>query len=103
MAKRIMISQPMGGLTDEEIYKVRNKAIFHVVNDLGYIFENTFFKRFAEENDKKNKSLFYLAKSLEVMSNCDAVYFCKGWENKRGCRIEHETAKEYGLEIIYED
>ena len=28
--------------------------------------------------------------------------FCKGWENARGCRIEHEAAKAYGLEIIYE-
>ena len=23
-------------------------------------------------------------------------------ENARGCRIEHETARAYGLEIIYE-
>lgn len=26
----------------------------------------------------------------------------KGWENARGCRIEHEVAKAYDLEIIYE-
>ena len=31
------------------------------------------------------------------MSKCNAVYFCKGWENARGCRIEHETAKAYGF------
>ena len=46
--------------------------------------------------------LCFLAKSLENMSLCHAAYFCKGWENARGCKIEHEAAKAYGLEIIYE-
>ena len=45
----------------------------------------------------------FLAKSLEKMSLCDAVYFCKGWEQARGCRIEHEVAVAYGLNVIYEE
>ena len=45
----------------------------------------------------------YLAKSLENMSLCHAAYFCKGWENARGCKIEHDTAVAYGLDIIYEE
>ena len=32
-----------------------------------------------------------------------AAYFCKGWENARGCRIEHAAAVAYGLEVLYED
>ena len=47
--------------------------------------------------------LCFLAKSLENMSLCHAAYFCKGWENTRGCRLEHEAAKAYGVEIIYEE
>lgn len=50
-----------------------------------------------------NKPLYYLSQSLLRMSACDVVYFCKGWENARGCKIEHEVAKAYGLEIIYEE
>lgn len=41
--------------------------------------------------------LCFLAKSLENMSLCHAAYFCKGWENARGCRIEHDAAVAYGL------
>lgn len=37
------------------------------------------------------------------MSLCHAAYFCKGWENARGCRIEHDAAVAYGLEVLYED
>ena len=47
--------------------------------------------------------LCFLAKSLENMSLCHAAYFCKGWENARGCKIEHEAAVAYGLDIIYEE
>jgi hypothetical protein len=36
------------------------------------------------------------------MSKCDAVYFCNGWENARGCKIEHDIAIAYGLLTIYE-
>lgn len=47
--------------------------------------------------------LCFLAKSLENMSKCHVAYFCKGWQTARGCRIEHEAAKAYGIAIIYEE
>lgn len=47
--------------------------------------------------------LSFLAKSLENMSLCHAAYFCKGWEQARGCRIEHDAAVAYGLTILYEE
>ena len=36
------------------------------------------------------------------MSLCHAAYFCKDWEKTRDCKLEHEAAVAYGLEIIYE-
>ena len=56
-----------------------------------------------EERGVVQIPLCFLAKSLENMSLCHVAYFCKGWEDARGCRVEHEAAKAYGLEIIYED
>lgn len=45
--------------------------------------------------------LCFLAKSLENMSLCHAAYFCPGWEDARGCRIEHDAAVAYNLEVMY--
>ena len=45
----------------------------------------------------------FIAKSIENMSLCHIAYFAKGWENARWCRIEHEFAKAYGMEILYEE
>lgn len=105
--KKAMISQPMNGLTDEEIEKNRNKAIEHLER-LGYKVVSTLFtdEWYSESHMKargiENIPLCFLAKSLEKMSHCDVVYFCDGWEDARGCRIEHDVAEEYGLECIYE-
>ena len=105
---KAMLSQPMAGKTDEEIIATREKAI-KVLEDRGYEIVNTLFtdewysKESMTERGVVQIPLCFLAKSLENMSLCHAAYFCKGWENARGCRIEHEAAKAYGVEIIYEE
>jgi hypothetical protein len=106
--KKAMLSQPMGGKTDEEIVETRERAI-KVLEAKGYEVVNTLFtdEWYSHENMKKRGvvqiPLYFLAKSLEEMSLCHVVYFCKGWENARGCKIEHDAAVTYGLDIIYEE
>lgn len=108
MIKKAMLSQPMAGKTDEEIVATREAAI-KALEAEGYEIVNTLFtdEWYSSESMKERGvvqiPLCFLAKSLENMSLCHAAYFCKGWENARGCRIEHEEAKEYGLKIIYEE
>ena len=105
--KKAMLSQPMAGKTNAEIVSARDRAI-RVLREKGYEIVNTLFsdewysKEKMEERGVVQIPLCFLAKSLENMSLCHTAYFCKGWENARGCRIEHEAAKAYGLEIIYE-
>ncbi len=104
MRKIAMISQTMGGKTEQEILQTREKAVA-VLTEKGYEVLNTYFEdneQDLKEKGYENVPLYHLAKSLKYMSKCNAVYFCKGWENARGCRIEHETAKAYDLDIIYE-
>lgn len=108
MVKKAMLSQPMAGKTEAEIVATRDAAI-KALEEKGYDIVNTLF---TDEwyNDEQMKargvvqiSLCFLAKSLENMSLCHAAYFCKGWENTRGCKIEHDAAVAYGLEVLYEE
>lgn len=106
--KKAMLSQPMAGKTDEEIIVTRDNAIAALA-ERGYQVVNTLFTDEWYSTEKMQERgvvqipLCFLAKSLENMSLCHAAYFCKGWENARGCRIEHDAAVAYGLEIIYEE
>ena len=106
--QKAMLSQPMAGKTETEIIETRNRAI-EVLKREGYEIVNTLFTDEWYSNDAMKERgvvqvpICFLAKSLENMSLCHAAYFCKGWENARGCKIEHDAAKAYGLKIIYED
>lgn len=105
--KNAMLSQPMAGKSDKEIAETREKAI-KALKEKGYEVVNTLFtdEWYSNESMKSRGvvqvPLCFLAKSLENMSMCHAAYFCKGWETARGCRIEHDAAVAYGLEVIYE-
>ena len=105
--KKAMISQPMNGFTEEQIIESRNRAVEYLTTN-GYEVVNTLFtdewygKESMKERGVRQIPVCFLAKSLENMSLCDTVFFVKGWEDARGCKIEHEVAKQYGLEILYE-
>lgn len=104
---KAMLSQPMAGKSEEEIRATREKAI-KALEKRNYEIVNTLFTDEWYSSDKMKERgvvqipLCFLAKSLENMSLCHAVYFCKGWEQARGCRIEHDAAVAYGLDILYE-
>ena len=96
--KKLFISQPMKDKTDEEILAEREQAIKLATELLGEKVEviDSFFKGVPHDV----KPLWFLGKSLELLSTADIVYFAEGWENYRGCKIEHTCAVEYGLNII---
>lgn len=96
--KKLFISQPMRGKTDAEILAEREKAIASATDMLGEPVEviDSFFKDAPHEA----KPLWFLGKSLELLSTADVAYFAKGWDDFRGCRIEHECAIEYGIAFI---
>jgi hypothetical protein len=96
--KKLFISQLMRGKTDEEILAERKKAIESAERNLGEPVEviDSFFQNAPADA----RPLWFLGKSLELLSTADIAYFAKGWEDARGCRIENQCAIEYGIEVI---
>lgn len=96
--KKLFISQPMRGKTDEEILAERKKAIESAERNLGEPVEviDSFFQNAPADA----RPLWFLGRSLELLSTADIAYFAKGWEDARGCRIENQCAIEYGIEVI---
>ena len=103
-----MISQPMNGLSDEEI-KATRQRVAEWLGQIGYdvidsfITDDLYQEMIDDLGHIKHPGVAYLGKSLEFMSAVDAVYFCKGWEKARGCRIEHAVAEAYMIPMIYEE
>lgn len=95
---KAFISQLMNGKTNEEIESERAAAVARIKEICGDEVEviDSFFKDAPHEA----KPLWFLGKSLELLSTADVAFFCKGWENYRGCRIENQCAIEYGINVI---
>lgn len=97
--KKLFISQPMKGKTDEEILKEREKAIASAKRNFVEDDEIEVIDSFFQSAPADARPLWFLGKSLELLSTADIAYFAKGWENARGCRIENTCAIEYGIDV----
>lgn len=96
-AIKIFISQPMRDKTKEEILLEREKLKIAIKSD---IFPNEnieFINSILDENDAKNKPLWCLGKSIQLLSEADVVIFPYGYEKARGCKIENMCARYYGI------
>lgn len=95
---RVFISHPMNGKTDKEIEEERLRIVSKISETVDEPFEviDSFFKTAPHDA----KPLWFLGKSIELLSTADLVYFAKGWENARGCRFEHSCAVAYMPETI---
>ena len=96
---KYFISQPLNGKTDEEI-KAKRKEVETAI--LEQEPDAEILDSFFEGAPHDAKPLWFLGKSLEILSNADIAYFCEGWENARGCKLENECALAYGITVIEE-
>lgn len=88
--------------TDEQITAERIRAVF----ECGKLFpdeEIEIADSFFEGAPHDAKPLWFLGKSFQILSTCDAAYFCNGWSDYRGCKMEHDAALAYGIQTIDED
>ena len=89
---------------------MKSKGIEQVRKEMNKVFEFIKVKLPKAElidsiNDGADKDIaikgddvgvWYLGKSLQLLSEADLVFFVNDWENYRGCAIEREVAEEYG-------
>lgn len=97
---KVFISQPMRDKTKYEILKEREVAIETIKKKYGKDVEiiESYFDEYNP--DKGCIPLKYLSKSIELLADAHIAYFCKGWDEYRGCRIEYLCAKSYDITIM---
>ena len=94
----IFISCPMEGKTNEEI-------LLHTLSPITRMLK----ERHGEETvvidgwtNEDKPPLWLLGNALQRLSEADAIFMAKGWEDARGCKLERKAAKAYGKQVIYE-
>lgn len=96
---KAFISQPMRGKSEEEIKAEREHIIAGLESEYPEIeIIDSYFEDYNPEDGCV--PLKYLAKSIEMLADADVAVFAVGWQDARGCSIEHECAVEYGIKVI---
>ena len=95
---KVFLSQPMNGKTDAQIREERRIVEIRLHRKLNEKFEilDTVF-----DLDEGTHPLVYLGKGIEIMADADIVCFMKGWDESRGCIIEHDIAVRYGIKRLF--
>lgn len=97
------ISQPTKGKSVEQIEQERADLV-KLLSEKGYAVEDTVFT-FSDRLLENRWVFFCLGRGLDrvisLIAAMDAVVFTDGWENARGCRLEHDCCEAYGIPILY--
>ena len=95
--KKLFVSVPMKGRTEEEI-----KASIQKMKKIAEIYEGEeleLIDSYIEDNPQKNnnEAVWYLGESLKKLAQADVfIGICESYD-WRGCQIERETAEKYGI------
>jgi len=94
--KKIYISLPITGQDFEE---VEARSIFTSV-----IIEEVGFEAVSPLEVSDNQDAPYeehIGKDITALLRCDAVLFLEGWQESKGCNLEHDAARIYGKMMFF--
>lgn len=107
--KRVFISQPMSGLSNDEILSARRKATDYITS----IYPNNEIVVIdsyqPQENTEYNaiSAVNLLGQALSKMASAEIIYFAPGWKESKGCQVENEVARRWleptGVKLIEDD
>lgn len=120
--KRVFLSLPMSGRTDEEIKKqieemkrwilksgyFGDEAVIFVYNlgcnPQGYgivdDYEEHSINYRCVPAECRQEPLLYLASAIKQMAYVDCVFFGNGWNKARGCCVERNVAFSYHIPVV---
>lgn len=94
-SKKIFISQPMRGKTKEEIVKERDAVIEYLKKK----YPDCSIIDSVLDLSENRSPVYYLSKSIELLSTADLAVFMPGYNEARGCRLEYLIATAYGIPV----
>ena len=97
MKKKVYISIPISGKDITEV-KLHLDIVKNGLVSNGYETVTPF----DVSPDSNASYAEHMGRDIQALLECDAVYFCRGWQDSKGCQAEYEVAKIYGKQMVFE-
>lgn len=101
MKKKLFISCPMKGRTEENIRKSMEKM--HKMAEIIFDQELEVIQTYIEDNppENNNQGVWYIGKSIQLLSEADFFIGVEYTEYFKGCLIERTVARDYGIRSTF--
>lgn len=96
---KVFISVPMHDRSEDEAWKDIKDA-FEAIPKIFPNQELCMTHNTACVGPEYAGRLYYLGTAIQIMDQADVVYFGKGWENAKGCQVEHYICELYGIQRV---
>lgn len=99
--KKLFISCPMNGRTEENIRKSMEKM--HRIAEIVFDQELEVIPTYITDNPPKNaqQAVWYLGKAIQMMAEAD-FYIGIGYSDFfHGCSVENDIAQKYGIQCTF--
>ena len=99
--KKLFISCPMKGRTEENIRKSMEKM--HKIAEIVFDQKLEVIPTYIEDNPPKNnnQAVWFLGKSIQMLSEADYFIGIEWCDFYKGCSGESDVAKKYEIESTY--
>ena len=97
--RQIFISQLMRGKSDERIKAEREALTDYARTKFG--IDVQIIDSFFEGAPAHKKPIWFLGKSIEKLADAESILMSPDWQEGKGCKIEHDVALSYGIEVVY--
>lgn len=99
--KKLFISCPMKGRTEENIRKSMEQM--HKIAEIIFDQELEVIPSYVEDKppENNNKAIWYLGKSIQLLADADYFIGVDYPDFFKGCAIENEVARSYGIPNTY--
>lgn len=98
---KVFISQPMNGLSDDEIIRTREFNIQMLKMQLPEFADVEFIDSFTKPEEIVGNRVKMLGHSIMLLADADVCVFLPGWMNSPGCLTEFDVCKRYGIKSIF--
>lgn len=87
MKKKVFVSLPMHGRSEEEILKAQKEALKDL-QDHPIEKDDEYELMETVSGDPEKSRLWHLGRAIQRLDDADVVYFDYGWHKAKGCWVE---------------
>lgn len=99
---KVFISVGMRGRNKDDVEKDIRRLKKEYLKKFSLDSDIEFIDNWNCEGPEDAGRLWYLGEAIKKLGDCDVCCFVNDWQKYKGCRVEYDVCRIYGIKILEE-